>query len=109
MFGVGFKSYKPSAFDLIALRQRDKISINRHCTTVSIDSRRTVLRCLEQGLNLGVRLRADQLVIDVDPRHGGRDRPCSKSPLMLGTKLHKPPHRRGRAMLHDKPRLKIGR
>jgi Bifunctional DNA primase/polymerase, N-terminal/Primase C terminal 2 (PriCT-2) len=87
MFGVGFKSYKPSGFDLIALRSREKIPLNAGWAIMPVDSRATVLRCLVEGLNLGVRLRADQLVIDVDPRNGGEegfDKLCIKLKYMTG-------------------------
>lgn len=40
-------------------------------TTQPYSSAKVLARCLEQNRNIGVRLKPDQLVIDVDPRNGG--------------------------------------
>jgi hypothetical protein len=50
-----------------------KAPINARWSTMPINSRKTIELCLEHGRNVGVRLRADQLVIDVDPRNGGAE------------------------------------
>jgi hypothetical protein len=82
-FGAGFKAYDPDVFDLIALHfwtdrrrqpkgitvQLGKAPINARWSTMTVNSRRTRARCLEEGRNMGVRLKLDQLVIDADPRN----------------------------------------
>lgn len=82
-FGDGFSAYDADAFDLIALRRWSEVRINKQglvtelgkvpidasWATMCIDSRRTRERCLKQHRNMGVRLRRNQVVIDVDPRN----------------------------------------
>lgn len=48
-----------------------KAPIDFDWTKRKYDSAKVLERCLEQGRNIGVRLKKDQLVIDVDPRNGG--------------------------------------
>ena len=82
-FGMGFKAYDPDVFDLIALHfwtdtrrmpkgttvQLGKAPIDTKWSTMTVNSRRTRARCLEEGRNMGVRLGPSQLVIDADPRN----------------------------------------
>jgi hypothetical protein len=79
-----FKRYRPSVFDLIPLHMPDAVSTKRGVTrkdgkrplhgawTVTRYSTKAVLaEQANSGRNIGVRLKADQLIIDVDPRNGG--------------------------------------
>ena len=37
------------------------------------DSRAVITECLAQGINVGVRITDEQLIVDIDPRNGGDD------------------------------------
>lgn len=78
------EAYNPGSFDLIPLhrpsatRERNGITrkvgkspLDKNWTSKAYDSRAVLKRCIEDNRNVGVRLRSDQLVIDVDPRNGG--------------------------------------
>ena len=42
-------------------------------TTIKVVSRAVRRRCLAELRNMGIRLKPNQLVIDIDPRNGGDD------------------------------------
>lgn len=48
-----------------------KAPLDPKWTTKKYDSKAVKARCLEEGRNGGIRLKADQLVVDIDPRNGG--------------------------------------
>ncbi len=52
-------------------RADGKRPLDRNWTTKIYDFRKVVAAAVAQGRNVGVRLTAEQLVIDVDPRNGG--------------------------------------
>ncbi|KRR10841.1 hypothetical protein CQ12_21475 [Bradyrhizobium jicamae] len=84
-FGRGFERYNPDTSDFLALhmwnaRKRlpngtltaiGKAPIARKWTTIRVVSRAVRRRCLAELRNMGIRLKPNQLVIDVDPRNGG--------------------------------------
>jgi len=55
------------------LVQLGKRPLDFSWTTKEYDSRSTIARCAKENINAGVRLKSDQLVIDVDPRNGGTE------------------------------------
>ncbi|WP_247838569.1 bifunctional DNA primase/polymerase [Bradyrhizobium sp. 200] len=77
--------YNPKQIDLIPLhkpkakmtlpngtvREIGKAPLHAKWTTKAYDSKAVRDAALAEGRNVGVRLKADQLVIDVDPRNGG--------------------------------------
>ncbi len=60
-----------AGFDLIPLNGVSKEPLNKDWTNRKYNPERVTARAVKLGNNVGVRLRADQLVIDVDPRNGG--------------------------------------
>ncbi len=84
-FGAGFERYDSDLFDFLVLHRWNrrkvlfkgavkplgKAPIAANWTTIPIDSKATRRRCIAEGRNMGIRLRPDQLVIDIDPRNGG--------------------------------------
>lgn len=50
-----------------------KRPIHKNWTTRNYSSAKVLARCLEQNANVGVRLPASVVVIDIDPRNGGDD------------------------------------
>src|SRR4051812_29166214 len=82
----GFEAYDPKRFTLIPLHRHDEVStkhgrerklgkapLDFNWTARPYVTAETVKRCIEEDRNAGVRLRPDQLVLDVDPRNGGKD------------------------------------
>ncbi|BAL73743.1 bifunctional DNA primase/polymerase [Bradyrhizobium cosmicum] len=86
--GAGFERYDPKQFDTLPLHiwnakkrlfsskvvHLGKAPIEKRWTSKTITpaiSRATRRRCLGEGRNMGIRLRANQVVVDVDPRNGG--------------------------------------
>jgi len=67
--------YRDARLDLIPLRRRDKVPADRRWQDRSYDQAEVLERARRDGLNLGVRLPADVVVVDVDPRNfpEGRD------------------------------------
>lgn len=67
--------YRRVRLDLIPLRRRDKVPADRRWQERSYDQSEVLDRARRDGLNLGVRLPADVVVVDVDPRNfpSGRD------------------------------------
>ena len=86
-FGTGFERYHPAKFDFLALNKwnaRKRLKTGRvidlgkapiayNWTTLRPASRAIRKACLAELRNMGIRLRANQLVIDVDPRNGGTE------------------------------------
>lgn len=60
-----------AGYELIPLRAGTKEPRDRAWTTRQYDTSALVADARERGLNLGVRLRPTDLVVDVDPRNGG--------------------------------------
>lgn len=60
-----------AGFDLIPLNGVSKEPLNKDWTNRKYNPERVAARAVKLGSNVGVRLRSDQLVIDVDPRNGG--------------------------------------
>ena len=60
-----------AGFDLIPLNGVSKEPLNKDWTNRKYNPERVTARAVKLGNNVGVRLRAAQLVIDVDPRNGG--------------------------------------
>ena len=50
---------------------RTEAPLDFNWTTKTYDSRAVLERCIANNRNVGVRLKSDQLVVDVDPRNGG--------------------------------------
>ncbi|MCA0394245.1 MAG: AAA family ATPase [Proteobacteria bacterium] len=67
--------YRRARLDLIPLRRRDKVPADKRWQERSYDRGEVLERARRDGLNLGVRLPADVVVVDVDPRNfpAGRD------------------------------------
>ena len=67
--------YRRVRLDLIPLRRRDKMPADKRWQERSYDQGEVLERARRDGLNLGVRLPADVVVVDVDPRNfpAGRD------------------------------------
>jgi hypothetical protein len=61
-----------AGFDLIPLNGVSKEPLNKDWTNRKYNPERVAARSTKVGGNVGVRLRSDQLVIDVDPRNGGQ-------------------------------------
>lgn len=68
-------AYRRVRLDLIPLRPRDKVPADRRWQVRDYDHAATLERARRDGLNLGVRLPPDVVVVDVDPRNfaAGRD------------------------------------
>lgn len=71
----GADEYRRVRLNLIPLRKRDKAPADSRWQVRDYDHAATVERARRDGLNLGVRLPADVVVVDVDPRNfaAGRD------------------------------------
>src|ERR1043166_2197401 len=54
-------------------RDDGKRPLDNAWTRLAYDTASVIARCAKEGRNMGVRLKADQLVIDVDPRNGGTE------------------------------------
>lgn len=67
--------YRRARLDLIPLRRRDKMPADKRWQERNYDRGEVLERARRDGLNLGVRLPADVVVVDVDPRNfpEGRD------------------------------------
>ncbi|WIH06942.1 AAA family ATPase [Xanthomonas translucens pv. graminis] len=67
--------YYSFRLDLIPLRRRDKMPADKRWQERSYEQGEVLERARRDGLNLGVRLPADVVVVDVDPRNfpAGRD------------------------------------
>lgn len=70
-----FDAYRRVRLELIPLRSRDKMPADRRWQDREYDHAATMERVRREGLNLGVRLPGDVVVVDVDPRNfpAGRD------------------------------------
>ena len=93
-----FRMYDPTTYTLIPLHRPDAIStktnkktgkkitgkdgkpvtfkdgkrpIHFNWTTQKYETKKVIAECESRGLNAGVRLRSNQVVIDIDPRNGG--------------------------------------
>lgn len=98
------EGYRRVRLDLIPLRRRDKMPADRRWQERSYDQGEVLERARRDGLNLGVRLPADVVVVDVDPRNfpAGRDSlaelaaafglPLSSAPHVLTGNLSHPGH-----------------
>lgn len=83
--GEGFERYDPDLFDFLPLNLWDarkrlangtvkligKAPIAARWTTIPVVSRAVRRRCRAELRNMGIRLKPNQLVIDIDPRNGG--------------------------------------
>ncbi|WP_386339414.1 bifunctional DNA primase/polymerase [Xanthomonas citri pv. citri] len=61
--------YRRARLDLIPLRRRDKMPADKRWQERAYDWGEVLERARRDGLNLGVRLPADVVVVDVDPRN----------------------------------------
>lgn len=96
--------YRGVRLELIPLRKRDKIPVDRRWQAQEYNYAQTMERARRGGFNLGVRLPADVVVVDVDPRNfpPGRDSlqelvethglDLSKAPHVLTGNLDHPGH-----------------
>ncbi|EKU26058.1 AAA family ATPase [Xanthomonas graminis] len=96
--------YRDARLDLIPLRRRDKVPADKRWQERSYDHAEVLERARRDGLNLGVRLPADLVVVDVDPRNfpAGRDSlaelaaafglPLASAPHVLTGNLDHPGH-----------------
>src|SRR5262245_32790394 len=66
-----FRSYLGTAWEPIPLQPNGKAPRDAKWTTRAYVAKDVIRRCADDGRNMGIRLKADQLVIDVDPRNGG--------------------------------------
>src|SRR6185312_8426412 len=96
--------YRCVRLDLIPLRRRDKMPADKRWQERGYDQGEVLERARRDGLNLGVRLPADVVVVDVDPRNfpAGRDSlaelaaafglPLASAPHVLTGNLSHPGH-----------------
>ena len=84
-FGADFERYDPNVFDFLTLHQWNttkrlpmgtvkplgKVPVAAKWTTIKVASRAVRRRCLAELRNMGIRLKATDLVLDIDPRNGG--------------------------------------
>ncbi len=96
--------YRRARLDLIPLRRRDKVPADKRWQERDYDQAEVLERAKRDGLNLGVRLPADVVVVDVDPRNfpEGRDSlaelasvfglPLASAPHVLTGNLSHPGH-----------------
>lgn len=96
--------YRRVRLDLIPLRRRDKMPADKRWQERTYDQAEVLERARRDGLNLGVRLPADVVVVDVDPRNfpAGRDSlaelatafglPLASAPHVLTGNLSHPGH-----------------
>lgn len=85
--------YRRVRLDLIPLRRHDKIPVDRRWQERSYNQGEVLERARRDGLNLGVRLPADVVVVDVDPRNfpAGRDS-LAELAVAFGLPLASAPH-----------------
>lgn len=98
------EGYRRVRLNLIPLRRRDKMPADRRWQERRYDQAEVLERARRDGLNLGVRLPAEVVVVDVDPRNfpEGRDSlaelaaafglPLSSAPHVLTGNLEHPGH-----------------
>jgi hypothetical protein len=96
--------YRNVRLELIPLRKQDKAPLDRRWQACEYDHAQTMERARRLGLNLGVRLPADVVVLDVDPRNFPEGRnplkelveayqlDLSKAPHVLTGNLDHPGH-----------------
>lgn len=96
--------YRNVRLELIPLRRQDKVPLDRRWQACEYDHAQTMKRARRLGLNLGVRLPADVVVLDVDPRNFPEGRnplnelvdayqlDLSKAPHVLTGNLDHPGH-----------------
>lgn len=96
--------YRRARLDLIPLRRRDKVPADKRWQERGYDRGEVLERAKRDGLNLGVRLPADVVVVDVDPRNfpAGRDSlaelaaafdlPLASAPHVLTGNMEHPGH-----------------
>ncbi|MCW4456408.1 AAA family ATPase [Flavobacterium sp. MXW15] len=96
--------YRRFRLDLIPLRRHDKMPADKRWQERAYDQSEVLERARRDGLNLGVRLPADVVVVDVDPRNfpAGRDSlaelaaafglPLTSAPHVLTGNLEHPGH-----------------
>lgn len=87
-FGTDFKRYDAKLWDAIPLfrsnatreieRNGESVSVklgkrplHRTWTTMRYDSSKVIDQCIAERRNMGIRPRPEQMIIDIDPRHGG--------------------------------------
>lgn len=85
--------YRDVRLDLIPLRRRDKMPADKRWQERAYDQGDVLERARRDGLNLGVRLPADVVVVDVDPRNfpAGRDS-LAELAAAFGLPLASAPH-----------------
>lgn len=85
--------YRRVRLDLIPLRRRDKVPADKRWQERNYDRGEVLERARRDGLNLGVRLPADVVVVDVDPRNfpAGRDS-LAELAAAFGLDLASAPH-----------------
>lgn len=85
--------YRRARLDLIPLRRRDKVPADKRWQERNYDRGEVLERARRDGLNLGVRLPADVVVVDVDPRNfpAGRDS-LAELAAAFGLDLTSAPH-----------------
>ncbi|MDN7447313.1 AAA family ATPase [Burkholderia multivorans] len=85
--------YRRVRLELIPLRRRDKAPADRRWQERAYDHGETLARAKRDGLNLGVRLPPDVVVVDVDPRNfpPGIDS-LAELAQAAGLDLHAAPH-----------------
>ncbi len=85
--------YRDVRLDLIPLRRRDKMPADKRWQERAYDQGEVLERARRDGLNLGVRLPADVVVVDVDPRNfpAGRDS-LAELAAAFGLPLASAPH-----------------
>lgn len=85
--------YRDVRLDLIPLRRRDKMPADKRWQERAYDQGEVLERARRDGLNLGVRLPADVVVVDVDPRNfpAGRDS-LAELAAAFGLDLTSAPH-----------------
>jgi len=87
------EGYRRVRLDLIPLRRRDKMPADRRWQARDYDQVEVLERARRDSLNLGVRLPADVVVVDVDPRNfpEGRDS-LAELAADIGLDLASAPH-----------------
>lgn len=85
--------YRTVRLDLIPLRRREKMPADKRWQERGYDQAEVLERARRDGLNLGVRLPADLVVVDVDPRNfpAGRDS-LAELAAAFGLPLSSAPH-----------------
>ncbi|MBB5863775.1 AAA family ATPase [Xanthomonas sp. 3058] len=87
------EGYRRVRLDLIPLRRRGKMPADRRWQERAYDQTEVLERARRDGLNLGVRLPAEVVVVDVDPRNfpEGRDS-LAELAAAVGLPLSSAPH-----------------